>query len=177
MYERFLSQLTWNLVEITGRHKEDGTHVYDISKEAKSYYGVVEVPKTTVGNQQVKGSRNVSETVTASRISHSCLTEGALAQHQQQQQHMSTISWQSTQVPAQQQQKQQFGAKAVENMALTSQALSKHNDQEAQKAEGRYLGQVQQGSEDDDDVWSQGHNDWSKRDYTHDYDDDANADW
>ncbi|KAF3760156.1 hypothetical protein M406DRAFT_75684 [Cryphonectria parasitica EP155] len=39
IYEIFLSQLTWDLIEVTGRHDEDGTPVYDVSAKAKAEYG------------------------------------------------------------------------------------------------------------------------------------------
>lgn len=59
MYGMFLQQLTWNLVEVTGEHKEDGTKKYDITQKAKEDYGIVKParPQPTFGHQQVYGSK------------------------------------------------------------------------------------------------------------------------
>lgn len=57
MYEIFLQQLTWDLIQVKGEHKEDGTLKYDITDKAKEDYGIVELsePQPTSGHQQVYG--------------------------------------------------------------------------------------------------------------------------
>lgn len=57
MYGIFLQQLTWNLVEVAGEHKEDGTKKYAITREAKEEYGSSRMGKTNVFSrkQQAQG--------------------------------------------------------------------------------------------------------------------------
>lgn len=126
MYEIFLSQLTWDLVEVTGTHEQDGTKKYDISHKAKEDYGVVKPaqPLLTFGHQQVHGSQPPTPR----------LTQDALAQHQYQQ----TISagWQNAPAhkgQSQQQPQQQQGGVMV-SAPLTAETLSKWNAQMAKTA-------------------------------------------
>lgn len=59
IFEIFLGQLTWNLVEVTGEHKSDGTTKFSISKNDEEDYGVVSPAQRqlTFGHYQVHGSR------------------------------------------------------------------------------------------------------------------------
>lgn len=87
IYEIFLGQLTWDLIEVTGWDKEDGSLRYDISAKAKQDYGIVEpaVAKPTFGHQQVYGSQSGSGSVGAPITQPLLLTSDALAQLDQQQ--------------------------------------------------------------------------------------------
>lgn len=59
MYGMFLQQLTWNLIEVTGEHKEDGTKKYDITQRAREDFGVVKTAQLqpTFGHQQMYGPK------------------------------------------------------------------------------------------------------------------------
>lgn len=127
MYEIFLSQLTWDLIEVTGTHQQDGTKKYDVSHKAKEDYGVVKPvkPLLTFGHQQVHSSQ--------SSTPH--LTQNALVQHQDQHQQMISASWQNTRAYKGQPQQQQGSAKG--SAPLTAETLSKWNAQMAKAAEFR----------------------------------------
>lgn len=123
MYERFLSQLTWNLVEVAGEHEKDGTIKYDISTAARIEYGLDKDERATFGHQQVHGTGNAfKDPAPGNTGSQSRLTVAALAQHQQQQ-----VRQQRPPVDRQ-------PMKSEGSMALTAEALAKLGIQESQKA-------------------------------------------
>lgn len=63
IFEIFLGQLTWNLIEVTGEHKTDGTTKFAISKRAEKDYGVAKPAQLqlTFGHHQVHGSEPASD--------------------------------------------------------------------------------------------------------------------
>lgn len=93
MYGMFLQQLTWNLIEVTGEHKEDGTKKYDITQKAKEDYGVVKSTQVqpSFGHRQVYDSKSPTK----------CLRQDGVPQriNHQHQQAMSASGapWQSLQ--------------------------------------------------------------------------------
>ncbi|KAJ4389069.1 hypothetical protein N0V93_006531 [Gnomoniopsis smithogilvyi] len=58
IFEIFLGQLTWNLVEVAGEHKSDGTTKFAISKKAEHQYGTAKPaqPRLTVSQHRVSAS-------------------------------------------------------------------------------------------------------------------------
>lgn len=81
----FLGQLTWNLVEATGTHAEDGTTKYEIAKMAQEDYGVSQPsqPKPTFGHQQIHGFQNTVQQPQSA--APSLATQQDQAQHWDQQ--------------------------------------------------------------------------------------------
>lgn len=166
MYERFLSQLTWNLVEVTGEHETDGTLKYDISTAAKVDYGIEKDERPTFGHQQVYGDGSVARTAAPSDTpTQPRLTMEALAQHQHQQKRQfaqSASRQQSMQNPTvvDQQSKVSGGA----SIALTADALRQLNlnNRDSRKT----TGQTQQASiatkQGNEEAWSHAQSGWEK---------------
>lgn len=145
MYERFLSQLTWNLVEVAGAHERDDTLKYDISAAAKVEYGTTKDERPTFGYQQVHGAGNVAKEAAPSNSgSQQRLTMDALAQHGRQQRRPQTEP--AGQEPLRQECESVGGA----SMALTAEALAKLNLQVPHKSASAKQNDDQ---EDDDAAW------------------------
>lgn len=135
MYERFLSQLTWNLVEVAGEHEKDGTLKYDISTSAKVEYGIEKDERPTFGHQQMYGAGNVAKAAAPSNSgSQHRLTMEALAQHQQQQRRQQTNTAGHQSVQRAKPLWQECESTGGGSMALTAEALAKLNLQESQKS-------------------------------------------
>lgn len=135
MYERFLSQLTWNLVEVAGEHEKDGTLKYDISISAKVDYGIEKDERPTFGHQQVYGAGSVAKAAAPSNSgSQHCLTMEALAQHQQQQRRQETNTAGHQSVQRAKPMRKECKSTGGGSMALTAEALAKLNFQESQKS-------------------------------------------
>lgn len=168
MYERFLSQLTWNLVEITGEHEQDGTHKYDISTSARVDYGLRKDEKVTLGHQTPDRARNVVMSTAPSKSSiQTRLTMEALAQHQQQ--HQQPQQRQAKPAGRQPMQnvklEQQDERKADKgSMTLTAAALAQLDLQERQKVRSTPHGQKLQAfvPQDDGNTQPYGQDDWRR---------------
>lgn len=152
MYERFLSQLSWNLVEVAGEHEKDGTIKYDISTSAKIEYGLEKDERPTFGHQKMYGTGNVVKgTAPSNTSSQPRLTMAALAQHQQQQLRQQTEP--ADRQPMQSAKPLQPDCESVGggSMALTAEALAKLDIQESQKAGRVYPGKKQQAAAEQED--------------------------
>lgn len=111
MYEIFLQQLTWDLIQVKGT-QIDSTLKYDITDKAKEAYGIVKPsqPQPTFGHQQVYGSHPAAPR----------LTENALGQLDQQQKNTGGSQATKTNVTS----------------GLTAEAIAHFNAKEGKKAGG-----------------------------------------